>query len=146
MFQGALQVNLDIKNRMAIPVKQRNKLVSLECNQITITAHPSRCLLVYPMSAWELVAKKVETFSSLDGQAAGWRRMLLGHAETLELDAAGRILLPPTLRSFAGIDKATMLVGQGDYLELWNEDAWHAQIAAFNPNGPMPAGMADFSL
>lgn len=146
MFQGAIQVNLDPKSRMAIPVKQRNKLVSLECNQITVTAHPNRCLLVYPMSAWDVVYKKIMAFPSLDPQAAGWRRMLLGHAETLDMDAAGRILLSATLRDFAKIEKSMMLVGQGNYLELWNEDAWHAQTAAFNPDGPMPGGIADFSL
>ena len=146
MFDGALQVNLDVKNRMAIPVKHRNKLVSLECNQIKITAHPDRCLLVYPMAAWDVVFKKLGTFPSLDRQATAWKRMLIGHADTLDLDAAGRILLSPTLRAFANIEKNAMLVGQGSYLELWNEDAWHAKNAEFDPYGPLPASVSDFSL
>ena len=146
MFLGATQVNLDVKSRLAIPVKQRNKLVSLECNQIMVTAHPNHCLLVYPMPAWDIVFKKIQAFPSLDKQATGWRRVLLGNAHDLELDGSGRILLPATLRDFAKIDKSAMLVGQGQYLELWNEQAWHATMDAFDPDGAMPAGAADFSL
>ena len=146
MFQGALPVNLDNKGRMAIPVKIRNKLVSLDCDQITVTAHPARCLLVYPMPAWDVVYKKLKAFPSLDAKASKWKRLIMGHADTLDVDAAGRILLSPTLRAFANIEKSVMLVGQGDYLELWNEDAWHATNAELDSDSPLPPSIADFSL
>ena len=87
-------------------------------------------------------------FPSLDRQASLWKRLLVGFAEEVELDGAGRLLVSPELRAFAHIDKRVMLVGQGTHFELWDETGWNAQLEKLlsggNPN--LPPGMENFSL
>ncbi len=58
------------------------------------------------------------------------QRLILGHAEEIDMDSAGRILISPTLRQFDGMDKSVALVGLGSKLELWDEVKWHAQMQA----------------
>jgi MraZ protein len=55
------------------------------------------------------------------------QRLLVGHATDLEIDKAGRILLPAPLREFAGLDKKVALLGQGKKIEIWSQDQWQAQ-------------------
>ena len=75
-------------------------------------------------------------------------RLLVGHADDVEVDAAGRILVPPELRRYANLDKRVVLVGQGHKLELWDEQAWQVettQAIAFPADG-LPPELSGFSL
>lgn len=76
------------------------------------------------------------------------RRLLLGFASTLEIDEAnGRILLPPTLREFAGLEKKLMLIGQGKRLELWSEEEWFKYLdTQEDDNDEMPPEVLALSL
>jgi MraZ protein len=74
--------------------------------------------------------------------------MLVGFAEDIELDSAGRLLVSPVLREFAGLEKQAMLVGQGSHFELWNLDAWRAQLEGVLVGDDMelPPELEGFSL
>ena len=87
------------------------------------------------------------TFPSFDAQLSVWKRLLVGFAEELELDAAGRLLISPVLRRFAGLEKEVMLVGQGSHFEIWNQVAWDRQLEqiAASPE-KLPPGMENFAL
>jgi len=71
----------------------------------------------------------------------------VGFAEEIELDTAGRMLVPASQRQFAGLEKRVMLVGQGSHFELWSESSWEQQISQFDdgPTNP-PPGMENFAL
>jgi MraZ protein len=56
-----------------------------------------------------------------------FQRLTLGYATDLDMDGNGRLLLPAPLREYAGLDKKLVLVGQGNKLEIWSEDAWLAE-------------------
>ena len=124
MFQGASQINLDVKGRLAVPVKHRDPLAAPSAGKLVLTAHPEGCLLLYPLQAWEPIRDKAMKFPSLDRTASLWKRLLIGFAEEMTLDNAGRILVSPELRQYAGIEKQIMLVGQGSHFEVWNLNAW----------------------
>lgn len=87
------------------------------------------------------------SFSSFDAQASLWKRLLVGFAEEVELDASGRLLISPELRRFAGLDKQTMMVGQGSHFEIWSQESWEKQLdqLAANSDKP-PPGMENFAL
>ena len=88
---------------------------------IVVTADPSRCLLIYPKSAWEPIQSRLMALSSFNAQIRGLQRLLVGHADDVEMDAAGRILIPPDLREKAGLSKEVTLVGGGlPQFELWD--------------------------
>jgi MraZ protein len=147
VFQGAAQISLDAKGRLAVPTRHRDRLQAESAGKLVLTAHPHRCLLLYPAGAWEPIRARIMTFSSFDPQTSLWKRLLVGHAEDVELDASGRVLISPELRRFAGIEKQVMLFGQGSHFELWSAEAWEAQLARMPAQvESLPAGMENFAL
>lgn len=87
------------------------------------------CLWLYPMPEWEKVEQTISKQSTLNKTAVKLKRFLIGNATECEMDAQGRLLLPEKLRTFAGMDKKIILVGQLNKFEIWNEDAWNAKEA-----------------
>ena len=148
MFQGAVQLNLDAKGRMAIPARHRDALQKAAEGRLVLTAHPHRCLLLYPAPAWEPLRAKILAAPSLEAQSAMVRRLLVGFAEDMEMDGAGRILISPSLRQYAGLEKEVWLVGQGNGLELWSAAGWKAQQETIFAQGDklLPPGLADLAL
>ena len=148
MFQGANQINLDAKGRMAVPTRAREPLTQGGTVKLVLTAHPDACLLLYPAPAWEPIRAQVMSFPSLDRQASLWKRLLVGFAQEVEPDSAGRLLIPPELRDFAHITRPVMLVGQGSHFEIWDLEAWKTQLETLRTGGSptLPPGMENFSL
>lgn len=147
MFQGAAPLNLDAKGRMAVPAKHRDALLALG-GRLVLTAHPHRCLLLYPQSAWEPIRDQVLAAPSLQLESAMVRRLLVGFAEDVDLDGSGRLLISPALRRYAGLDKEIWLVGQGSHFEIWSEAGWCAQQEAIFALGDklLPAGLENLAL
>ncbi len=146
-FRGISQLVLDAKGRFAIPARHRDGLVN-GTSKLVMTVDPSRCLLLYPLEAWEPIQLRLMKLSSFDERIRGLQRLIVGHADDVEIDAAGRILVPPALRQYARLDKHVVLVGQGRKFELWDEAAWQGQTAqtiAF-PGSGLPPELDGFSL
>jgi len=126
MFQGAAQLNLDAKGRLAIPSRHRDALAQAGAG-LVLTAHPHRCLLLYPEAAWEPIRDKILAAPSFDPRSAAAKRVLVGNARTEEADSAGRILVAPELRDYAGLEKQVWLVGMGSHFEIWSDAGWRRQ-------------------
>ncbi len=77
------------------------------------------CLLIYPLDEWTIIQQKIEALPSFHPMTRRIQRLLIGHATDLELDANGRIVVPPLLRDYAGLQKQSILLGQGKKFELW---------------------------
>ncbi len=148
MFQGAAALNLDAKGRMAVPAKHRDALVAPGAGRLVVTAHPHRCLLLYPAPAWEPIRNQLNAASSLQVESAMVKRLLVGFAEDVEMDGAGRLLLSPTLRKFAGLEKEIWMVGQGSHFEIWSDAGWQAQQEAIFSLGDklLPPGLENLAL
>ncbi len=119
---------MDAKGRLAMPAKHRERLMDVCGGQLvaTIDTH-ARCLLVYPMPAWEEIEQKLQALPAFNPKVRNYQRLLLGYASDVELDGSGRFLLPPSLREYAELDKKAVLVGQVNKFELWSEDLWIAE-------------------
>ena len=148
MFQGAAALSLDAKGRLAIPARHRDALAKLAGNQLVLTAHPHRCLLIYTAPAWQPIRDKVLAGSSLEQHSALLKRLLVGFAREEEVDSAGRVLIAPELRSFAQLEKQVHLVGLGDHFELWSDAGWQKQQEQIFALGAelMPAGWETLPL
>ena len=148
MFQGATQLNLDSKGRLAIPSRHRDLLL-VECaGQLVMSADADGCLLLYPQPEWEPIRDKLLKLSALNPRIRALQRRLIGYAEEVLMDAAGRVLISPALRSYASLDKHVMLIGQGNKFELWDEAKWTAQQDAelsFGV-GALPPELEGFTL
>lgn len=101
------------------------------------------CLCLYPLDEWEPIEAKLRELPSLHEESRRLQRLLIGHAVDLELDAAGRILVPPRLRDYAGLDRRVVLVGQLNKFQLWDEAAWDARCAEDLQAIKEPGGLPD---
>jgi MraZ protein len=148
MFQGAAALNLDAKGRLAVPARHRDALQVLSSGSLVITAHPHRCLLMYPTPAWEPIRNQVLAAPSLEQHAALLKRLLVGFAREEQLDGNGRVLIAPELRRYAGLDKEVWLVGQGNHFELWSEAGWQKQQDEIFALGDklLPPGLESLAL
>ena len=147
-FRGVTELLLDAKGRVAVPTRYRDALAAAGESRLVLTADPSRCLLLYPRSVWEPIQQRLMGLSGFNERIRGLQRLLVGHADDAEIDASGRILVPPALRSFARLDRQVVLVGQGHRFELWGAPEWQAQTAqaiAF-PGSELPPELDGFTL
>lgn len=147
---------LDGKGRLAIPTKYRDLLMQRCDGRLVVTMDPDRCLLLYPFPEWEPIEQKLNALPSFNPISRQMQRLLVGSAMDMEMDSAGRILLPAPHRAYASLDKEVMLVGQGNKFEIWDVAAWDARFSGITElpakldealrNGEMPDGLRDFSL
>lgn len=129
MIRGAHTLNLDSKNRLAIPSRYRESMVDGCAGKLVVTVNNTNepCLWLYPLPEWEKVERSIVALSDFDRNHQKLKRFMLGHANDVEMDGSGRILIPAPLREFARLTKAAMFVGQGNKYEIWAEELWHAR-------------------
>ena len=127
MFSGVSTPNLDGKGRLSVPSKHRDALFAQCEGRLIVTVEPSGCLLIYPEPEWAPIYEKL---NALTGAQAAIKRLIIGHAEDVQLDSAGRLLISPRLRTVAKLDKEVALVGMGSKFELWDAVEWDRRTAA----------------
>jgi MraZ protein len=150
MFRGANKLTLDIKGRLAVPTRYRERLQERCGGNLVVTVDKDQCLLIYPFPDWEDLERKLMKLPSLNPQARRLQRLMVGHATELELDGSGRILLPPSLREYGLLNRDVMLIGQGLRFELWDETRWNERrdewLANADSTTDLPAELENFSL
>jgi MraZ protein len=125
VLSGHTSINLDAKGRLAIPTRYRAYLNETSGGKICATVHPDICLMLYPVHEWGPVQRKVMKLSNMNKRARDLQRLIIGYASDLEMDGNGRLLIPPSLREFANLDKRVVLIGVGNKFELWDEQRWN---------------------
>ena len=104
---------------MAVPARQRESLAALSDGQIVITVDTQTpCLVMYALPEWERIERDVQALPALNPAVKRFQRLMLGYASDLQLDSNGRVLVPPSLREYAQLEKRAVMVGQGNKLEL----------------------------
>jgi len=142
VFQGSSALTLDAKGRMTIPARHRDALADQVAGRLTLTRHPDGCLLVYPRTVWE---QKREQIANFPMSARPLQRLLLGSAQDVDMDGAGRILIAPELRAAVGLTRDAMLLGMASHFELWDAAEWARREAEDLAKG-MPAALEQFSF
>lgn len=129
MFGGVHELSIDSKGRLAIPAKFRELLLRRYSSALVATLDSRSRLLMYPEMEWERVAEQLLALKvSGNPVLQRYQNLLLHNADTLELDAAGRVLLPVNLRRRVAFDKDVTLVGRANRLELWGRAHWEAEM------------------
>jgi len=124
LFRGINKINIDVKGRLAIPTRFRERLRDCCASELVVTVDPDRCLLIYPLPEWNEIEQVLMKLPTFNESARILQRLLVGHATEVEMDGQGRVLLPTPLREFAGLQKQTVMIGQGARFELWDEVRW----------------------
>ena len=124
MFLGQCYHNLDDKGRLTVPSRYRDLLVPAGAY---IMQGFDQNLIVLPSTNYEELFQRIRQMSITDPNARLLRRLFFSTADRVEVDRAGRILVPQFLRTYAGLECALVIVGMGDYFELWSPDTWKTQ-------------------
>ncbi len=125
-----------------MPTRHRDALLATSEGQVTFTKHPHGCLMLFPRAEW---LKFRDRIANLPMNAQWWKRIFLGNAMDMEMDATGRVLISPELRQAAGLSKEVILLGMGSYFELWDKATYEAQEAQAMQE-EMPAAFEDFAF
>jgi MraZ protein len=123
MFLGKFVHSFDDKKRLTVPAKFREPLAG----GAFVIQGLDKNLMVLTVQAFETVYQRVMAMNLMDPAARALRRLILGNAAQLELDSAGRILIPQDLRVLVSLENEAILVGQGDYFEVWAPANWKEQ-------------------
>ena len=116
---GEYQHTLDSKGRIFIPAKLRDELGDV----FYVTLSMDRCLCVYSHENWRILSEKVSAMPYVKQRKM---RPLFAHAARCELDGQGRVLIPQSLRAYAGLEKSVTVIGCNNHAELWDSEAWKA--------------------
>ena len=127
MFFGQFDHSIDEKGRLTIPARYR---VLLD-NGAYITRGLDANLMVMRSEEFDSLYHKIKTLSMTNPQARDLARLIFGNAAMLELDKAGRILLPQFLRDAAHLDSTVKLLGIGPYFEIWSSENWKLKESCF---------------
>lgn len=120
MLIGEYLHTLDSKKRLSLPARFRKEVG----RKVVVTRGLDACLFMFPLKAWEKIAEKVSNLPVGQADTRGMSRFLLAGAVEVEVDAAGRILVPDFLKEFAGLKSRVVLAGVSDRVEIWNEKTW----------------------
>jgi MraZ protein len=147
---GITYISLDNKGRLAIPAKARDYLcVALGSTQLVVTLESPTHLLIYPEPNWRQVEAKLLALPTANPLLKKYQRLVLGCAETVEMDVTtGRILLPAALRSLMDFKKELALSWVGNRFELWDAATWRAETLSSLAIDPADLSdcLGDFSL
>ena len=141
MFMGEYNHTIDAKGRLIIPSKFRELLGE----EFVLTRGLDGCLYIYPMDEWESFEMKLRSLPLTNKNARTFSRFFVAGATTCELDRQGRILVPQTLREFAGLEKEVVLTGNLDRIEIWSKDNW-LDCNSYDDMDEIAEHMADLGL
>lgn len=120
MFMGEYEHNIDRKGRLIMPAKFREELGE----HVVVNRGLDGCLYVYTMEQWQKVYEKLSALPSTKKDARMYQRMMLSKAAECEMDSQGRILIPSSLVSLAGLEKECLIIGVANHVEIWAKSRW----------------------
>lgn len=120
MFMGEYNHTIDTKGRLIIPSKFREQLG----DEFIVTKGLDGCLFVFSKNEWQIFEEKLRSLPLMQKSVRKFTRFFVAGATMCELDKQGRILLPQTLREFAGLEKDVVLSGNLNRIEIWSKENW----------------------
>ena len=129
-FLGEYEVTLDAKGRFLLPAGFKKQLPEGD-TQFVLNRGFEKCLTLYPVKVWEPIVHKISRLNDFKPNVRRFSRRFLNGATRMELDAAGRLLVPPTLKEYAGLEKEIVLVAGLKKIEIWDKAAYKALLASY---------------
>jgi MraZ protein len=132
-FLGEYEATLDPKGRFLLPAGFKKQLPGESANQFVINRGFEKCLSLYPVASWEPIYERISKLNDFDHKVREFRRYFLNGATQLELDTAGRLLVPPNLKEYAGLEKDIVLVAAVNKIEIWDKSKYQQFFESFSP-------------
>lgn len=141
MFMGEYSHIIDAKGRLIVPSKFRELLG----DEFVLTKGLDGCLSIYPMDEWKAFEEKLKALPLTNKNARTFSRFFVAGATACELDKQGRILVPATLREFAGLEKDVILTGNITRIEIWSKAKW-SENSNYDDMDAIAEGMQDMGI
>lgn len=129
-FVGEYEVTMDAKGRFLVPAAFKKQLDADTANQFVICRGIEKCLTLYPMQTWEPLFDEISKLNDFDPKVREFRRKFFNGATPIDLDNAGRMLLPKTLIEYAGLEKDIVLVSAVKQIEIWDSKLYRRSLEA----------------
>jgi MraZ protein len=127
MITGEFRCSLDEKGRLLIPARMRTEVAG---NEVILTRGVENCLWLFPPEEWKTFSENLIGSTSLFQEKARLiQRRMIAPAQETEIDKAGRIVIPQTLREYADLKKECLILGLKKYMEIWSEVAYQGYLA-----------------
>jgi MraZ protein len=127
-FLGEYEVAIDAKGRFLVPSGFRKQLPEGASDKFVINRGFENCLTLFPMETWSVLADKISRLNDFNQKSRDFKRLFLNGATIVEVDSAGRLLLPKQLQEYAGVKKDMVFSAQGNKVELWDKDTYYEYI------------------
>ena len=128
MFRGSSFHTIDAKGRIIIPARFR-ELIRDGDRPGVMVSKMDHGLVAYTLEGWQKIEKKILSLAEKSENMRRFRRVFIGGAFECICDKQDRILIPPTLRDYAGFDSKIVLVGVLDHFEIWSMENWERENA-----------------
>ncbi|HRO43332.1 MAG TPA: division/cell wall cluster transcriptional repressor MraZ [Flavipsychrobacter sp.] len=127
-FLGEYEVAIDAKGRFLVPSGFRKQLPEGSVERFVINRGFENCLTLYPINSWNVLAEKINKLNDFNSKVRDFKRLFLNGATMVDVDSAGRLLLPKPLQEYASIKKEMIFSAQGNKVELWDKDTYYNYI------------------
>ncbi|MFQ5329711.1 MAG: division/cell wall cluster transcriptional repressor MraZ [Thermodesulfobacteriota bacterium] len=128
MFRGRFEHTIDGKGRLSIPAAFRELLKERYDERLVVTSYDG-CLLAYPYEEWKTLEERVAVLPEFKKDTRAFLRFFYSSATDCQIDKLGRILIPQTLREYAGLERDVILIGAFRQVEIWSKEKWQAAEA-----------------
>jgi MraZ protein len=132
-FLGEFEATIDAKGRFLLPAGFKKQLPQDATAKFVINRGFEKCLTLYPIQSWEPLFSRISQLNDFDPKVRGFRRYFLNGATEVELDSAGRLLLPKNLMGHASLEKDIVLVSALNKIEIWDKTEYEQFFNAFTP-------------
>ena len=132
-FLGEYESTLDAKGRFLLPAGFKKQLPEEGGAHFVINRGFEKCLTLYPLQSWDPIFSEISKLNDFDPKVREFRRYFLNGATQLELDTAGRLLLPKNLTEHAGLEKDIVLVSAVNKIEIWDKTKYKEFFESFTP-------------
>lgn len=132
-FLGEYEATIDSKGRFLMPVGFKKQLPEDGDKQFVINRGLEKCLTLYPIKSWEPIFNDISKLNDFDPKVREFRRYFLNGATMMELDSAGRLLVPQNLKEHAGLEKDIVLVSAVNKIEIWDKIKYQQFFESFSP-------------
>lgn len=133
-FLGEYEATMDNKGRFLLPAGFKKQLAESAGDQFVLNRGFEKCLTLYPMNEWQPIFERIGKLNDFDPKVREFRRYFLNGATILDLDSAGRLLVPKNLMTYAGLEKDIVLSAATNKIEIWDKVKYAAFFENFSPS------------
>lgn len=128
LLTGEFECKMDAKGRLTLPSKVKAKLPEVSGNQLVLSRGLEPCLVLYPLVEYRKIYSRIASMNEFNEEFRRLQRNFFRRISEVELDSAGRLLVPKAMLSYAKLEKEVILVGMGNRMELWDAEVYEEYI------------------